>query len=104
MKGLKVAMTVIFPNMERAQPGAFRLDADGVPSYLRANGGVVSPAHFTDLVGQCTDCIRRTSLPTAQAAAKAVLLQPEAAPCAGMNDQEDTALRHAHVALYLPPD
>ncbi len=99
-----VAEIVTFRLKENASPEAFSKAADAMTPFLRSTGAMISRSLSADPSGLWTEHILWTSKAAAQQAATAMFERPEAGPFMDMIDPSDMVMRHANVALYLPPE
>ena len=99
-----VAEIVTFRLSDDADPAAFTKAADGMTSFLRSTGAVLSRTLSADAKGLWTDHITWTSMQEARDAAALMMERPEAAPFLSMIDPDTVEMRHAPIHLSLTPE
>lgn len=99
-----VAEIVTFRLKPGIAPDHFTSAAQAMTPFLHRTGDMISRVLSQDDDGLWTDHILWTSQQAAKAAATEVMRQPEAAPFMEMIDTANLSMRHAGVALNLPPE
>lgn len=100
----KVAEVVTFRLKPGCAPADFTQAAQAMTPFLRSTGAMISRTLSADESGLWTEFITWTSMTAAKEAAAAMFARPEAAPFMAMIDQSDMSMRHAEIAVYLPPE
>ncbi len=98
-----VAEIVTFRLKPGSDPAAFAQAAEAMTPFLRSTGAMISRVLSADAEGLWTETITWTSMQAAKDAAAKMFQQPQAAPFMAMIDQTDMVMRHAQIAVYVPP-
>ena len=99
-----IAEIVTFRLKEGINTDDFTASATEMTAFLRHTGAMVARSLSADDAAIWTDHILWTSEDAAKSAAKEMFERPEAGPFMSMIDTEGMTMRHAKLALYLPPE